>query len=249
MSFRATIQADILDAALAPVEALVDECKIHVEESGMEIAAVDPANVAMVELDLDASAFAAYDADGGVLGVNLERLLDVVLLADSDDMISFELDEETRKINVSAASLEYTLALIDPESIRQEPELPDLDLPATYVFEAGAFDRAVRAADLCSDHISIVGADDETLKFAAEGDTDDVEVTVEGADLLSGRHGADRVASLFSLDYLQDMTAPLDTETECSLRVGDEFPMRLRYSLADGDVSVENMLAPRIQSE
>jgi len=34
------------------VSVLVDECKIHLEEDGLEIRAVDPANVGMVDLSL-----------------------------------------------------------------------------------------------------------------------------------------------------------------------------------------------------
>jgi len=171
-------------------------------------------------------------------------------MADSDDMVQMELDEETRKLHIAIDGLEYTLALISPDTIRQEPDIPDLDLDGTYVATAAELGRAVTAADLCSDHIEVVGVDADELQFAAAGDTDDVEITVDGDRLISGQHSGDgAVASLFSLDYLDDMTTPMPSDAEVSLRVGQEFPVKLRYSLADGSVSVVNMLAPRVQSE
>ena len=45
---------DRLSDFLKPVSALVDECKLHLNVDGLRIAAVDPANVAMVDATLDA---------------------------------------------------------------------------------------------------------------------------------------------------------------------------------------------------
>jgi len=250
MTFSATVSADILADALEPVSALVSECKIHTHDDGLEITAVDPANVGMNNMELDASACAHYDADGGVLGVNLDRFEDVLGMADSGDMVSLDLNEETRKLEIVVGGLEYTLALIDPDSIRQEPDIPDLDLPATYVFKASELSRAVTAADLVSDHITIVGKREDELIISADGDTDDVVVDISEDKLLSGNHAEDSpVKSLFSLDYLKSMVGPIDNGTDVSLVVGQEFPVTLRYSMHDGDVSVLNCLAPRIQSD
>lgn len=246
MTFSAIVSADSLSAALEPVSALVDECKLNLGEDGLEVRAVDPANVAMVDMSLDADGFESYEAGGGVIGVDLDRLQEVLGFADSGDLVHLELNRG--KLDIEIASLEYTLALIDPDSIRQEPDIPDLDLEGTYVFEGQEIDRAVRAADLCSDHIAIRGVADDELRFEAEGDIDDVEVTLAERDLLSGVLEAE-CESLFSLDYLQDIKKPIGSETEVSLLVGDEFPVKLRYSLADGDVEVVNMLAPRIKSD
>jgi len=51
------------------------------------------------------------------------------------------------------------------------------------------------------------------------------------------------------LDYLDDMTGPIGSETEVSLLLGQEMPVKLQYSFHDQDVSVLNMLAPRIKSD
>ena len=250
MSFSAIVQADILSDALAPVTALVNECKMQVDSDGLQITAVDPANVGMVDMELDAAAAASWSADGDTLGLNLVRFGDVLGMADSDEMVHLDLDPETRTLGIAIGGLDYTQALIDPDSIRQEPDIPDLDLPATYVFEGRDIARAVTAADLCSDHLEIRGVHGGGLEFRAEGDTDDVTISVSGEDLLSRVFDGDEtVASLFSLEYLEDMTGAMPADAEVSLLVGDEFPAKMRYSLADGGVSVTNLLAPRIQSE
>ena len=245
--FDAIVRADRLQATLDSVGVLVEECKIHLDENGIEIRAVDPANVGMVDLSLDETAFESYQADGGLIGVNLTRLADIAGMADSDQLVHLNLDEETRKLHISIDGLEYTLALIDPESIREEPDLPDLDLPATVVIEGRDIDRAVTAADMVSDHIEL-GVDEDARLFyvSAAGDTDDVHLELDDDDLVNIVAGP--AASLFSLDYLQDMNRAIPKDAEVSLELGEEFPMKLHFDIAEATGAATYMLAPRIQS-
>jgi len=249
MSFSAIVEVETLQSALEPVHALVDECKIRLNEDGISIRAVDPANVGMVDVKIKTSAFESYNADGGVIGVNLERLTDMMSMGASGDLVSLDLNEETRKLDIHIDGLSYTLALIDPDSIRQEPDIPDLDLPAKVVIEGGHLDRGITACDLVSDHITL-RADEagEAFFIEAQGDTDDVDLKLGNDDLLSGQVKGD-AQSLFSLDYLKDMARSVGSETAVSVRIGDEFPTKLDYSLQNGHIQVQNMLAPRIQSD
>jgi proliferating cell nuclear antigen len=245
--FKAIVRAERLQSTLDSVGVLVDECKIHLDEGGIEIRAVDPANVGMVDLSLDASAFESYEADGGLIGVNLVRLQDIAGMADSGQLVELELDEETRKLHIAIDGLEYTLALIDPESIREEPDLPDLDLSSTIVIEGRDIDRAVTAADMVSDHIELgVDETEEVFYVEAEGDTDDVHLELDGEDLIDLVAG--NASSLFSLDYLQDMNKAIPKDAEVTMELGEEFPVKLHFDIAEGEGEVTYMLAPRIQS-
>jgi proliferating cell nuclear antigen len=246
--FKAIVSAETLLTALDSVSVLVDECKVRLNEDGLAIRAVDPANVGMVDLDLSAEAFESYEADGGLIGVNLSRLEDIAGMADSGQLVELELDEETRKLHIQIDGLEYTLALIDPDSIREEADLPDLDLAAEIVLEGADLDRAVRAADMVSDHIALgVDADAETFDVTAEGDTDDVHLSLDREDLIDLTAGS--AHSLFSLDYLRDMNRAIPNDAEVTAELGEEFPVKLHYEFAAGAGQVTYMLAPRIQSD
>jgi monomeric archaeal DNA polymerase sliding clamp len=221
--FKAIVSADTLTDALDSVSVLVDECKIRLNEDEFAIRAVDPANVGMVDLSLAAAAFESYEADGGVIGVNLGRLEDIAGMANSGDLIHLELDEETRKLHIQIDGLSYTLALIDPDSIRQEPDIPDLDLSAEIVLEGSQLSRGITAADMVSDHIALrVDADDEAFYIEAEGDTDDVDLKLDSDDLIDLTAGA--ADSLFSLDYLKDMNKAIPKATEVTDRAWRGVP-------------------------
>jgi proliferating cell nuclear antigen len=246
--FTAIVSASTLQGALDSVSVLVDECKVRLNDDEFSIRAVDPANVGMVDLTLEAAAFEAYEADGGVIGVNLARLEDIAGMAGSDDLIHLELDEETRKLHIEMDGLSYTLALIDPDSIREEPDIPDLDLPASIVLEGAQLDRGVTAADMVSDHIRLrVDEDAEAFSVEAEGDTDDVDLELTREDLIDLTAGP--ADSLFSLDYLKDMNRAIPGDAEVRIELGEEFPVKLHYAFAEGLGTVTFMLAPRIQSD
>ena len=246
--FKAIVGASTLQDALDSVSVLVDECKIRLNEEELSIRAVDPANVGMVDLALEAAAFESYEADGGVIGVNLARLEDIAGMANSGDLIHLELDEETRKLHIEIDGLSYTLALIDPDSIRQEPDIPDLDLPAEMVVEGAQLNRGVKAADMVSDHIRLrVDESDEAFYIEAEGDTDDVDLKLTREDLIALTAGP--ANSLFSLDYLKDMNKAIPGDAEVPVELGEEFPVKLHSGFGEGLGSVTYMLAPRIQSD
>jgi proliferating cell nuclear antigen len=169
-------------------------------------------------------------------------------MANSGDLIHLELDEETRKLHIEIDGLSYTLALIDPDSIRQEPDIPDLDLAAEIVVEGAQIDRGIKAADMVSDHIRLrVDEADEIFYIEAEGDTDDVDLALTREDLIALTAGP--ADSLFSLDYLKDMNKAIASDAEVTIELGEEFPVKLHYGFAEGLGQVTFMLAPRIQSD
>ena len=55
--------------------------------------------------------------------------------------------------------------------------------------------------------------------------------------------------SLFSLDYLKDMNKAIPSDAEVTIELGEEFPVKLHYQIAEGMGNITYMLAPRIQSD
>jgi len=60
--FKARIKADSLKEFIGTVGSLVDEAKLNVTEDGIQIKAVDPSHVAMIETNLSKSAFDVFEA-------------------------------------------------------------------------------------------------------------------------------------------------------------------------------------------
>jgi proliferating cell nuclear antigen len=248
LAFR--IDVATLSDAVAALRTTVEEARFRFTEEGLGCRCVDPANVAMVDVHIDSGLFQRYQHDETLIGISLDTLSDVLSMATSGDDVIVEMNPDTKKLELvfPDTGLDYTLALIDPESIRQEPDLPDLELPFTASLSGAVVSRGLRAADLVSDHIELIGRAGDELQFRAEGDTDSTELSVSD-DLDEGQlEGDDPVASMFSLGYLNDLTKPIPNDAAVRLRLGDEFPVRFRYSF-ESDVDCQCLVAPRIEGD
>jgi len=204
----------------------------------------------MVDVNIPGSAFERLDVgDEMTLGINLETLADVLSMSESGDVLIAELNAETKKIELSfpATGLEYTCALIDPDAIRQEPDIPDLDLGGEYIVPGRAIDRGLSAADLVSDHIRFEGVGDDKLRLSADGDTDTVDLAIDDALIDGELTGDDQTESIFSLEYLTDITRPIGSDSAVTVDLGSEMPVKLHFETGGGDINVSAMVAPRIQ--
>ena len=103
--FKAVINAETLRDAIDSVSSLVDEVKFSISEGGLEIKAVDPANVAMGSLKIGNEAFEYFKATACEIGIDLVRLGDVLSMADKGENVQLELDEESHKLKIGVGSL------------------------------------------------------------------------------------------------------------------------------------------------
>ena len=245
--FEGMVSADVLQTAVSLVEAVVDECHCYFEDDGLRIPAMDPATVAAIDLTLKADAFESYETDGAHVGVNVPRLSDIVGMADRDQLISLTLDAETRKLVIHIDELTYTLALLDPETVRSPPDQSNFEFEITghVVTKSEDISRAVTAADMVSSHVTLgIDAEQELFYAEADGDTDDISLAIPADDLTDFRAG--EAHSLFSIDYLSaiDRAMPRDLDVELELGVG--IPLAMHHSFAEGAGAVDYLVCPRI---
>jgi proliferating cell nuclear antigen len=246
-AFAAVVSADTLGTVLDSLSVLVDECVLRVEDDGIAVDAMDPATVGMVSLELHADAFEAFDAAATDLrlGVALDRLRDVVGIADSGQAVRLAFDAETRMLHVRVGELAYTLALIDPDAIRSPPDRVDLadQYTASVTLQGAGFARAVDAAEMVADYLAL-GVGDESFYVRAEGDTDSVDVEFPAGDCEAFDPGP--AHSLFSLQYLSSVNRAVPTDRPVRLRFGEEAPVEVAFDVAEGNGTVTFVVSPRM---
>lgn len=245
------IQADVLQQYLDVYTSLVDEGRWHFGDKGITGAVVDPANVAMYDdTQLARTAFESFDAPGQVtIGMNFNKLDEYLGSAKSDDLVELGVNMETRHLEIKYRKIHHEMALIDPDSIRAEPDRPELELSNHVVVDGDDLEEAAKNVDLTSDHINFAAeSDGQEFVLYAKGDTDRTDIRFDVEELKRADIGEPDAESLFSLNYLKDMLKPIPSDTEVTIHFGDEFPMRMVWDAFDEQITVESMLAPRIQS-
>ncbi|HEY9246695.1 MAG TPA: DNA polymerase sliding clamp [Candidatus Methanoperedens sp.] len=244
--FKAVIGAERLKDSIESISTLVDEARFKLMPDGISVKAVDPANVAMVSFDLTKDAFDSFEATEGEIGIDLTKLNGIMEMADRNDSIELELDESAHKLVVRMRGLSYTMSLLDPSSIRKEPKVPSLDLPAQIIIKGEDLKRAIKAAEKVSDYMSM-GIKGNVFFMEAEGDTDNVRLEMTKDQLIDITPADSK--SLFSLDYLTDIGKIAGKAGEVTIDLGKDYPMKMRLKIAEGHGEVSYMLAPRVESE
>ncbi|MDD5686084.1 MAG: DNA polymerase sliding clamp, partial [Methanoregulaceae archaeon] len=152
---KATIDADILKESIDAISALVTECRLHTDETGMSTRAVDTANVAMISLSLKKEAFESFESTKNELGMDIAKMKNIFGMMGKDDLIILELPDDGHKLKVSFEGYRYSITLLDPNTIRKDPNPPNIDLPGKVVLSGSELNNAIKAASVVSDKIAL----------------------------------------------------------------------------------------------
>ncbi len=244
--FKAEIKADTLKGLVNIISTLMDEVKFNISSEGMNLKAVDPAHVAMIDLFVSAGAFESYEADESEIGLDLDKVKGVLKLASSGDVISMEQDADHGRLVFKVGNITRRMNLVDTSSMN-DPKVPDLSLSAKIGVAASELQKGIKASESISDHIAL-RADPEFFELSCEGDTDSASLRIPVSNLKDVQV-ASSVCSLFPLDYFSNLVKALPSDTIINIELDTDFPVKLIFDIADGNTSVNYLLAPRIESD
>jgi len=244
--FKAKVKAEIVKAIIDVTSHLVNEAKFNITPKGLSLRAVDPAHVAMVDLNLKASAFEEFKADEMELGIDLDKLGGILKLAGSGDSIDLEYDENSNKLIIKIGNLVRKMGVLDTAGM-PDPKVPNLNLPARLTLKASELFQGVRASEAISDHVALTATKD-AFELFAEGDTDTVNLKLP-KDLLVDMEVPEKCKSLFSIDYFSNMVKPVKGDEPITIYLGNDNPIKMEFDFAEKNGHVTYLLAPRIESE
>jgi len=244
--FNAKVKSEVLKGIIDVISPLVNEVKFNITPKGISLRAVDPAHVAMVDLNVKDKAFEEFKATEMELGIDMDKLGGIMRLSSSGDMVSLEYDEDTNRLIVKIGNLVRKMGLIDTAGM-PDPKMPNLNLPAKVVLKAAELAQGVRASEAVSDHLALT-VNKEDFELFAEGDTDTVNLKLP-KDLLVELNTKSKCKSLFSIDYFSNMIKPVRSDDPITIMIGNDNPIRVEFDIAEKKGHVTYLLAPRIESE
>jgi len=248
--FKGSIRTSVLRESVDAVRAIVDEAKFNLTPTGISVRAVDAANVAMVSLELPDSAFESYSVEGEItIGIDLSKFVDLLKMGDPDSVCELDLVDSGR-LKIKMGSLNYSISLLEPSTIKRDPKIPEIELPAEIVLKGSDFRRGIKASEPIGDYlvVEINTKPMEMFTMETEGDVDKVTLNLTKDDVFSiSVVGEETVRSMFGIEYLKEISKVTSATDEVKLKVGSDFPVDISFLL--GDASVRYLLAPRIEAD
>ena len=224
------------------ISEMVLEVRIKVNNEGLSISAIDPANVAMILFKLPADAFSELEVEKEeVLGVSLDNLKAVLRRVKTGSVLAMEKEENMLKIIIQdKIRKEFSLALIDVEG--DEKPIPNLNFVSKIEMTSVDFSEAIEDCNVVADSCSFISAPDN---FVIQGKGNLNSFKSEFSDEVNIQ--AEEASSKYSLEYLQKMIKGTKLTDKVVLNFGNDYPLKLEFNTPK--VSLSFILAPRVETE
>jgi proliferating cell nuclear antigen len=245
---KATLNADTFRETIDAISALVTECRLHIGEGEIWTRAVDTANVAMINLTLQKSAFSSFEGNPGEIGIDIAKMKNIFTMMGKAADVSLEHPEGANKIEVTFEGYHYSVTLLDSNTIKKDPNTPNIQLPGQVKISGSELYNVIKSAAIVSDKIwFIIDQDAKIFALYAEGDSDNIRREFSPAELIDCNW--QQAKSLFSIDYLKDMGKVMSHASSVSIDLGSDHPVKFSFDIAGGEGHVEFLLAPRIEAD
>ena len=237
-----------LKDSITIISDLVNEARFKVNKDGIELIAMDPANVAMVVFRLLSSAFTEYSIKQPLeIGINLDNLKQVLRRVNPQDMLTLSVEENKLKVQAKGATTRtFKLPLLDIEE--KEHKIPELNFTATVKTDSQMFTSAIEDADIVAESVSLV-AEPSKLTVQAEGDLSKASIEIKEGDTTKiVVDGSAKIRAKYSIEYLKKMITGAKIAENVDVFFSQDYPLRLDYKALD-KVSLSFILAPRVEND
>ena len=231
-----TTNTRLLKKVIRASNAFLNETRARISEEGMAIRAVDAGNICLTDIFIPKEDFESFKAGEVVIGINVSRLNDI-LKAVKDDFVEIECN---KNLKLKAGKTVYSLALIDPTSLKQEPKLPVLNLKAETVVEGNDFKNAISMASKVADNV-VFSAEEDGFYMVAGGDVEDIRIGLS-EDYAEG----EQARVMLSLEYLKEVAKIVDKNDAVRIAIGTDLPVRVSIE-SEFSTMILYLIAPRIE--
>jgi proliferating cell nuclear antigen len=246
--------AKFIRGVFEAISALIDETRLIIDpEKGLSMTSMDGAHICLVDLNLKKEDMDEFvTKDHYELGLKLEDLVKIIKRGSSNDEITFSHDPKEKKLVIemkaenSKKARKFTLTLIDIDveqiDVNQLDEIP---FENKCQFKVGILEEAIKDAEIFSEVLMINVK--ETLKFAAEGITGDMEYCVEKEELISSEFTAESEGN-FAIQFLKNILKIASISDQVSMSLKSESPVKMKFNILNNSY-IQYFLAPRVEEE
>ena len=231
----------LLSRVIEIISELVTEVRIKINNEGLSIIAMDPANVSMVNFLLPKNSFSLFETGDEVLGVNLDSLKRILKRCGIGSSLVMQKKENLLNIQIfDRIKRNFNLSLIDVEG--EEKEMPVLEFSSKIELRSQDFIDSIEDCSVVSDACSFIIKEG---KFIIEAKGLNSAMSEFSSD--EARIEAENCKSRYSLEYLQKFIKASKITEKTALRFANDHPLRM--DLKTDLMELSFLLAPRVETE
>jgi len=237
-----------LKDSIAVISELVNEARFKITPDGLELVAMDPANVAMVIFKLLSSCFSEYDVKNTIeIGINLNNLKQILRRAKPNDKLTLELmpDQKLQITLKSNTTRTFNLAILELED--KEQKIPELEFPVSIKMSSSSLSESIEDVGIVAESVSFE-AEPNKFTVKAEGDLSRAQVEIPSDEGTNISVQGDKFRSKYSIEYLKKIMNGGKLADTVEILFNQDYPLRVDYKVVD-KVLLSFILAPRVEND
>ena len=233
----------LLSKTVDIISELVSEARIKINEFGLSISAIDPANVSMVGLRIPRSAFSQFEAGNEIIGINLENLKQILKRAGSGSSLILEKKDNMLNIQIhDRIKRNFTLNLIEIESEDVDFHEKETRMEFSSRVEMNSNDLIASIEDcaIVADACSFIFRDG---KFIIEAKALNSAMSEFSGD--EARIEGENSKAKYSLEYLGKFMKGAKLCDKTILKFAEDHPLKIEFK--SQNMELDFILAPRVE--
>ncbi len=228
---------------------LVSDVKFKANADGLELIAMDPANVSMVIFKLLSSCFSQYGVkETEEVAVNLHNLKQILRRAKPDDMLTLETTDDNKlKIQLkSETTRSFSIPVLELDD--KEQKVPELNFPIMVEMSSDLLSNSIEDVSVVAESVTFLGENNQ-LSIKAEGDLSKafIEIRPDENTIIKVK-SPDKFKAKYSLEYLKKMIQGGKLSDRVTLQFNNDYPLKLEYKVVDR-LLLSFILAPRVDND
>ena len=231
------------------ISEIVNEVKFKFDSDKIELTALDPAKISLVNFKLLSSAFVEYDVpENTQLSISLESLKSVLGRTKPSDTLKIELDKDKNSLKFQLkgeTTRTFHIALLDLEE--EEKKIPDLSFPLKINMPSSNLNDAIEDISVIADAVAFVAHKDKLI-MEAESSVNSAKVEIPNSENTLINLTGDSVKSRYGVEYLKKFLKASKLSEVVSVEFGQDYPLKLVYKIQDR-LELSFIMAPRVPND
>ncbi len=238
-----------LKEPISIISEIVNDVKFKFDSDKIELIALDPAKISLVNFKLLSSAFVEYDVPEPVdLAISLDSLKSILNRAKTSDTVKIELDKDKNQLKIQLrgdTTRTFNISLLDLDE--EEKKIPDLTFSLKIEMPSLSLNDAIEDISVISDAVALIAHKDKLI-LEAESSVNSAKVEIPNGDTVLINLMGDSVKSRYGVEYLKKFLKASKFSENVLLEFGQDYPIRLNYKIKD-KLDLNFIMAPRVPND
>jgi len=201
----------------------LDELKLTIDKTGIHLWQLDPSGVTMVIADLPKTLFSKWNVKPGILGINTDRLKEAFKsIKNNNTNLSIKTEKAKHLLNFILPDTNVEIPYYSIETI--EKMEPKVEFTTEITVSGQPLKEFINQAKKNYQYVFLLAKNKKLILFCKNGEGKlRKEIPLE-------KEVKEEAAVNFDLDYLNDLVKAVDKNTNITIDMKTDHPMKLKYN-------------------